>query len=252
MFAEAYDRAHGYTLPFVCLYQQEDGVGLWQFPMIVLNEDGWFLTAQHCLEKVQATLEEARGVVYAGGPGSELSRDGYNPEGLDLHVGRIAGFDADWIDGVARLRRPEDRARLGALLCAFGLRDFDEGAFQVDGDWAVPRPGDPPASYQIFSVAGTISWAGNLASGPGQALELSTRVIPSHSGGPLVDWLGTVCGMVYEGQEREAGVTGGDEHALWTGTALQTSTIADVLVEMGVDFRWEPARRKLWRVLWMG
>ncbi len=76
MFQEAIKKAQKYTLPVVVSYRREDGstdssIGAF----IVLNEDGWILTACHIVRQIQEFAEE---------------RSAYND-----HMSKIASVDTD-------------------------------------------------------------------------------------------------------------------------------------------------------------
>ena len=84
MFQEAIKNAQQYTLPVVVSYRRQDGsTGSSIGAFIVLNEDGWILTAWHIVGQMQKFAQELSSYNdYMG----KIAREGLN----NPHLGRNA------------------------------------------------------------------------------------------------------------------------------------------------------------------
>lgn len=212
MFQRALEIAAEFTFPYVGVRRRHDGtvfstVGA----VIVLNADGWLLTAAHVVDEIgraQASVRTAAGptslshhVEIWALPGfveaqpriTEVFRD----PAADIAAVRIEPFDTGLLGSLPVFRSTEAPVVPGMSVCRLGYpfhnveATFDEeaGSFDIKTGFPVPR----------FALEGMVSRFHNVVvdgrETPARFIETSTPGLRGQSGGPLIDIEGRVCGM---------------------------------------------------------
>lgn len=160
MFRAACAIARGFTLPVVMSLRTFSGTcrsGIGTF--VVVNEDGWFVTAAHILHQMRdlnAAVQKSKSSASsspAGGPnrherratkvrgpqpndierwstwwggvGTELDGNAKVLEAVDLAIGRLKNFDASKIKNYPVFKDPDKDFIPGASLCRMGFPFYD-------------------------------------------------------------------------------------------------------------------------------
>ncbi len=236
MFARALALASHYTRPIVVSARLYDGrVQCAAGAFVVLNEDGWVLTAAHLLEpatlhaahQVEIARHEAAAREIAAGEGTAAGKAkrvrslGANPgwirnysiwtgwEGrsvaefhilpdADLALGRIAPFDPGLVSSYPVIRDPATLTP-GTSVCKLGYPFHSVSTrFDEEADAFVFADGALP--MPLFPLEGMITRfrSGSRASGgslPVTYVETSTPGLRGQSGGPIFDVEGRVCAI---------------------------------------------------------
>lgn len=161
MFADAIDKARDFTKPLVISHRRQDGAcGAAVGGYVVINRDGWAVSAYHIFEeweKVRAAArtftkaEADRAAIYGaaidkkerarrlktlpaftnsstthaslwlGLPGTCSVKDTVFLVAADLAIFRIDGFDHKWVTHYPELKDPSKGVRHGTSLCRYGF-----------------------------------------------------------------------------------------------------------------------------------
>ena len=284
MFTRAYGLASQYTHPIVVSARRWDGrVECAVGAFVVLDEDGWILTAAHLLEPAtlhaahQAEIAEHKRRMQEIGVGEGTPKGrakrvrslGANPDwvrnyslwpgwdgrgvaefhvlpGADLALGRLDPFDASLVQAYPVF--PEPREILpGMSVCKLGYpfhsvsTTFDEAADAfVFAEGAFPMP-----QFALEGMVTRIRSGGRTPDGSVEIsfLETSTPGLRGHSGGPIFDVEGRLCGIQVHTVHYPLGFSpvveqGGrrlEEHQfLNVGVGVHAATILPFLAQHGV------------------
>ncbi len=216
MFAEACQKATGFTRPVIIstkTFAGEVTAGCGAF--IVLNNEGWILTAGHLFDsfmqfqqdsKKVAEIKEANDVISS--PPIKMDPDWisnhsfwwgkdnvritniYVNRQIDICIGKLEPFDPSWVSEYPVFKNP-DKIHPGTSLCRLGFpflnieSDFDEqfNAFRI-------KPGVLPLT--LFPNDGMYTrnvYKGKSMDGDFDMLylETSTPGLKGQSGGPIYD-----------------------------------------------------------------
>lgn len=210
MFARALQIAQAFTRPVIISTRRASGaVGSGCAAFIVLNRDGWMVTAGHVMNELLAFQQQSAAPSSADPERiSHISywwgKDGVTVEDLtvdgfaDLAVGRLVPFDPRDIPGYPTLKNSADPLLPGTSVCRLGFpfhaieATFNEasGQFQL-------APGTLPLPF--FPLDGIHTRLYNLVV-PGsdrqaKFIEVSTPGLRGQSGGPVFDRDGVVWGI---------------------------------------------------------
>lgn len=240
LFVEAYEKASMFTLPVVVSRRMHTGevecdVGA----AIVLNADGWLVTALHMLEPLRAHAEHREAIAeydaeaqrIAAGPGNETGKqkrlralsagrtlirnvsywwgiDGWSvsewqvlPE-ADLALGKIDRFDAARVGDYPVFRDSADM-RPGASVCRLGFPFHTIGATydSVTNSFTLAPGSLPVPRFPNEGIVTRFVDMGVASDGTGvRLIETSSPGLRGQSGGPIVD----VDGRVWAMQSRTA------------------------------------------------
>lgn len=229
MFADACRSASEYTRPVVVSTRKKDGTVSAEIgSFIVLDRDGWILTAGHIFDSMvryqgdMKKIEEIEGInkdrvdrpgqpsgqikidpsfivnhsFWWGWDGMRLSTVTINRQ-LDIAVGRLEPFKPSMVSSYPVLADPDD-VRVGRSVCRGGFCfqnlkvDWDEGrkAFKLA---KIPQE-------TIFFNDGIVSRTVDLGPANDKRYELryietSSPGIGGQSGGPIFDASGSICAM---------------------------------------------------------
>ena len=236
MFQTAIEKAQGYTLPVVISSRRQDGstssvVGTF----IVLNKDGWMLTAWHIVDVIikieqeknlykvyQSELEsiKADSTTTKAQKKSKLrslakppknpitnfspwwGRDGWrvtsfiNNQQADLAVGKIEGFDSACVANYPEFKNPSVDFRIGENLCKLGF-PFHNIEPTFDGTTKIFQLPQGTLPIPLFPIEGIFTRAIILGNGVASAefVETSSPGLRGQSGGPTLDAQGRIWAM---------------------------------------------------------
>ena len=229
MFAAACEKAAGFTRPLIISTRTADGTvssGCGAF--VVLNKDGWFVTAGHLFDSFVRYQEEQKREKAAGnttvvpqGQSVSFPNTGKDPKRLtnhsfwwgadaarletvyvnreiDIAVGKLNGFRPEWVAEYPVIKNP-DNMKPGTSLCRLGYpfiqvsAEFDSGtnAFRLK-EGTLPMPLFPNDGIHTRNVDKGKSKDGNYDM---LYVETSTPGLRGQSGGPIYDKNGCVCGI---------------------------------------------------------
>ncbi len=247
MFRRAYELVKEFTLPVVISQRAEDGtVGCSVGAAVVVNEDGWLVTAAHLLEPALAYERgELRNVSYwFGFDGWAVPRWEAVPA-ADLAAGRLSGFDPSRIGGypvfqTGDLGPGRSLCRLGFPFHAVGAV-FDEarGIFELEPG-ALPIPRFPNEGIMTRSLEAADAGAPY----PVSFIETSSPGLRGQSGGPLFDAEGHVWGIQsrtnhvplgFDPQIEADGVVVTEHQFMNVGVATASETVLGLLHRLGAD-----------------
>jgi len=219
MFVEAIEKASSFTFPVIISNKYQDGsISSSLAAFIILNEEGWMLTAAHIVRETslhQAHLKEYHN--YIQGEGTVLNPKWILNHSLwfgadhhrvhqffvlpdnDLAIGKIENFNPGFVKEYPRFISPA-AVKTGRSLCKLGFPFYDiqatfsENIFRYDpGLFPVPRfPYEGMVTRIISGAPGQMN--------PEQAqetlwIETSSPGLRGQSGGPLFDTKGRVWGI---------------------------------------------------------
>lgn len=214
MFAKAYETAVKFTRPLIISERNETGgVKCRCGAFIILNDEGWILTAAHIFkaylgnEKTKSQIREIKGSVsdhaaahYAfwwGMDGVRISDVRVLVE-ADILVGRLEPFRRDMVGGYPTIMNPEDM-KIASGLCKLGypftsveaVYDEKHHKFSLAGD-TLPGPPFPTEGIYTRKI-----FKGDSEDGLYRLmfLETSSPGLKGQSGGPVVDIDGNVWGI---------------------------------------------------------
>lgn len=194
MFQNAIKIAQQFTRPIVILSRNENGICSASVAgaFIILNEDGWILTANHIAENILRQLSHFVNNVRSN-PNIKLSfywgrnnwqinfstifRNDYS----DLAIGQIIAFDKSSVLNYPKFKRPDVNFDFGEMLCKFGY-----SFAKVDPQYS---PQNNTFTFQpnipFFPIDGIYARAHIKTEGNSVAnfIETSTAALPGQSGG---------------------------------------------------------------------
>lgn len=211
MFARALQIGQAFTRPVIVSTRRANGaVASGCAAFVVVNRDGWMVTAAHVMNELLAFQQQT--AIPSAAPDAERlthvsywwGKDGISVEDLtvdglaDLAVGRLVPFDPRDISGYPKLRKSAKPLLPGTSVCRLGFpfhaieATFDEasGQFQL-------APGTLPLPF--FPLDGIHTRLYNLVM-PGsdrqaRFIEVSTPGLRGQSGGPVFDRDGAIWGI---------------------------------------------------------
>ncbi|MDE2818658.1 MAG: serine protease [Chloroflexota bacterium] len=236
MFQDAIRKAQQYTLPVVVSYRRQDGsTGSSIGAFIVLNEDGWILTACHIVSKMQKFANEltayndyvgkiasldAAGTLsraerkkkirsFAKPPTNAVTnfspwwgRDGWRVERFhlnplaDVAIVQIIGFNKELVSTYPVFKNPSVNFDVGENLCKLGFPFHNiKPTFVEDTSVFQLPPGALP--IPLFPIEGIFTRTVIVEEGTDSAhfVETSSPGLRGQSGGPTFDAAGRVWAM---------------------------------------------------------
>ena len=228
MFQAALKTARQYTLPVVLSYRRKDGTtGSSIGAFVVLNEDGWILTAEHIVEQIKEVSDELNLFQENRDNISRINSDETKTKAqkkreiralvappknpiinfsswwgrdewfvsdfrtnklADLAVGKIEGFDKSRVATYPQFKNPAVDFDVGENLCKLGFPFHNiEPIFHEDRD-AFELP---PKAFPIplFPIEGIFTRTVKLSDGQVSVefVETSSPGLRGQSGGPTFD-----------------------------------------------------------------
>lgn len=230
MFVEAIEKASAFTFPLIISNKYQDGsISSSLASFIILNEEGWLLTAAHIIQETslyQSHLQEYHQYIQGEttvlnpkwilnhslwfGADHHQVHQFYVLPGNDLAIGKIENFDPGFVREYPRFISP-GAVKSGRTLCKLGFPFYDiratftENTFRYDpGLFPIPRfPYEGMVTRIISggitsqSAADTTETAQTTAGSPPEILwiETSSPGLRGQSGGPVFDTAGHVWGI---------------------------------------------------------
>jgi len=276
MFGDACEKAMKFTRPVIMSTRQYDGtVNSSCGTFIVLNDDGWILTAGHIFDSFMAYQENSKKIkeieeqnsrgtsriridpkwltnhsFWWGWDGVRLN-DVFVDRKIDIAVGRLEPFDRKWISEYPVMKDPQ-KMRPGTSLCRLGFPftkinatfDGSKNSFRL-ADGTLPLPLFPIDGMHTRNIA-----QGKSADGSIDALyvETSSPGIKGQSGGPIFDKDCNICGIQVRTNhmpldfKAELNVDGKkviENQFINLGVGVHIKTIVDVLKKRNIHFRME-------------
>ena len=244
MFQDACDKMLDTLLPIVIAWRQNDGkTGCGIGAGLIVNEDGWFITADHILAQISELDRQSKSysrrkdsishytVIFGTTKATGISVLAPAEPDIDLGCACLQSFQFPEKQEFARFR--DGDVRVGEMLCRAGYPFVDnlvpswsenEG-FTFDNLFPIP----------MFVNEAFVSRYVALASG--RLIETSTPGLKGQSGGPVVDVHGHVCGMQVNTIHYPLGFKGaGRNQVLNVGRAVHVETIRDILYREKIKF----------------
>ncbi|MDO5852690.1 MAG: serine protease [Thermoplasmata archaeon] len=230
MFAEACSRVSEFTRPLVVSTRQQDGTVVSEFAtMVVLNSDGWVMTAGHVYDsfaKYQTDLNKAKEIAQInesrqarqGAPSPQIRLDptmltnhsfwwgwdgvrmttAHMYRQLDIVVGKLEPFNPDWVREYPVLRDPES-FRPGTSVCVAGYAFMNVNATWDEPTKSFRLPRIPQKEF-LFYNSGIFSRrvGRGVSANDGfevSFVETSCPGCRGQSGGPIFDTEGRVCAL---------------------------------------------------------
>jgi hypothetical protein len=269
VFTQSIEIASGFTSPYVGLRRRADGEVFTTIgAFVVLDADGWVLTAGHVVDEILAaqTGNEMAGDAGEGGGGVTAHTELWAVPGFmstrprlveaqvnrvaDIGVCRLEPFDPEAICAVPvlrdTLRAPIEQGmsvcRLGFPFCDVpATYDTDRDEFTFD-ERAFPVP--------RFALDGIVARFNRRFGDDGTTsalyIETSTPGLRGQSGGPLLDTAGRVCGVQSHTAHIDLGFdaryptdvgTVTERQFLNVGTATHVDEVRAMLDAVGVKYR---------------
>ena len=231
MFAEACQKAINYTRPVAISTRQYDGtLRTVVASMIVINEDGWAITAGHVFDsfaKFQGDLKKmeeinninANRVQRPGAPSYDIKIDksmitnhsfwwGWDGVRLnnvlvnrqvDVAIGKLEPFDPSWIKEYPVFADPS-HMRIGTSICCGGYPfiKIDHPEFFEDKKaFRIPKIQHDKYFYPIPGLYSHLENKGKSLDGSCEMryIETSSTGLKGQSGGPIFDTQGRIFGM---------------------------------------------------------
>ena len=276
MFADACEKMMKCTFPVICSRHfingnVESGVGAF----VVINPEGWALTAAHvvipvvkhreCIRKIQDVKEwnathpdEPKALegewsdhhsFWFGIPGTELENAYINME-LDLAVIKLKNFRKEYVKEYPTFKDP-NKIRTGTSLCRLGF-PFTNAATSFDSNKNVFVINEGVLPIPFFPNDGI--YTRTVSSGKTKDedafdklwIETSTPGLRGQSGGPIFDREGRIVGIQSRTAHMKLGFKStfqsGDpmpEQVMNLGLGVHIKTILDVLNRKGVKYKSE-------------
>jgi hypothetical protein len=280
MFGDACERAMHFTRPVITSTRHYDkDVKCSCGAFVVLNDDGWFITAGHIFDSFMAFQEQSKKIKDIDEQNSQKIFDRNRPKvkaeskwimnhsfwwgwdqarahdvfvdrQIDVAVGRLEPFDSKWIKEYPVIKDPA-KMRPGTSLCKLGFpfinvtATFDEATknFRL-AEGTLPLP--------LFPIEGMHTR--NIAQGKSNGIdalyvETSSPGIRGQSGGPIFDKDCNICGIQLRtnhmplGFKPEVSIEGGkkmvENQFINLGVGLHARTIVDFLRMRKIEFRME-------------
>lgn len=266
MFVQAIEKASAFTFPLIISNKYQDGsVSSSLGAFIILNEEGWLLTAAHIVQELslhQAHLKEYH--EYIQGEATVLNPRWILNHSLwfgadhhrvhqffvlpdnDLAIGKIENFDPGSVREYPRFISP-DAVKTGRSLCKLGFPFYDiqatfsENAFRYDpGLFPIPRFPYEGMATRIIS--------GGIRPGTSDEilwLETSSPGLRGQSGGPVFDTAGRVWGIQSMTQHlplgfspsiQKNGVTVEENQFINLGWCAHVKAVLSFLDQHGVNY----------------
>jgi hypothetical protein len=276
MFGDACEKAMKFTRPVITSTRQYDGtVNCSCGTFIVLNEEGWILTAGHLFDSFmafQTTNKKIREIEAQNSKGSSKIRidpkwltnhsfwwgwdsarlsEMFVDRKIDIAVGRLEGFDKKWIKEYPVFKDPE-KMRPGTSLCRLGFPfshitatfESEKNNFRL-ADGTLPLPMFPLEGMHTRNII-----RGKGADGMTDAwyVEISTPGLRGQSGGPIFDTEANICGIQVMTNHipldfrPEANVDGKkvvENQFLNLGVGVHAKTIVSILRKRNIAFKME-------------
>lgn len=251
MFSKAIEIAQSFTRPFIAVkkYQHKKKPVTSNGAYVVVNDDGWIISAFHLLDFYFEFDEQEKrpsstpihkkitSVNFWLGHDELILGHYHALPGADLFIGKLDNFDPKSIKGFPTFINPET-AEPGTLLCKLGFPYNDTLAEeQTDGVIDLSSP------LTLFPLEGmytrTIVTPIENSEFDIKFIETSTPSLPGHSGGPLFDPDGVVWGI----QSKTAhyplncSVTNAPKQFFHVGMAIHPITIAQFLDYHKIDYQ---------------
>jgi S1-C subfamily serine protease len=247
VFRRAYELVSRFTVPVVISQRDHDGsVACGVGAAVVVNDEGWIVTAAHLLEPALAFERgELQNVSYWFG------RDGWAVStweavpAADLAAARLSGFDRSHVDGypvfqTGDLGPGRSLCRLGFPFHAVGAT-FDEarGIFALEpGALPIPRfPNEGIMTRFLQAPDAGVPY-------PVGFIETSSPGLRGQSGGPLFDPDGHVWGIQsrtnhvplgFDPQIEVGGAVVTEHQFMNVGVATASETVLGLLGGLGVE-----------------
>ena len=230
-------------MPIVVARRLEDGsIGAGIGAGMVINEDGWFVTAGHILLEVAALEQTVSNPKSYDGPKGKrathygamfgthagLSKALVQKE-VDLGVGKLEGYHPP--DGHVIPRFRDHQVEQGELLCRIGFPFVDDPGTKWDKAKGFTFTNLFP--IPTFVNEALVSRFGQLDSG--LWIETSSPGLIGQSGGPLADTYGLICGIQVNTHHYPLGFSGNAQNqTMNVGRAVHVDTVKTFLNEHGI------------------
>ena len=235
MFQDAIRIIRNYTYPILISFRKKNGeTGSAIGSFIILNKDGYILTAYHVVKKIEEIRKEVREYneymqvkndeTLGHGRKRDILKDmptpkrnslthssvwfGHNGWGvngwntvpeLDMAVSQINNFDSGQVAEYPVFKNPSVHFEQGEMLCKLGFSLYDitpEYNEEMNVFGVPPREAIPPFPIEgIFTRNVQSKIEGIGTEKSGYFIETSSPGLPGQSGGPIFDTLGRVWGM---------------------------------------------------------
>jgi len=279
MFGYACEKAMRFTRPVITSVRQYDGtVQSFCNAFIVLNDDGWVITAGHIFDSFMAYQENSKKIKDIEEQNSARNErkakiriepkwltnhsfwwgwdnvrldNVFVDRKIDIAVGQLTPFDRRWVAEYPTIKDPS-RMRPGTSLCKLGFpfapvkSTFDERTnnFRL-ADGTLPLPLFPLEGMHTRNIS-----KGKSGDGMFDVLyvETSSPGIKGQSGGPIFDKECNICGIQLMTQhlsldfKAETTIDGKkvvENQFLNLGVGLHAKTIVDILKSRKINFKME-------------
>lgn len=219
MFAAAYGYVRDYARPVLLSGTASDSrCG----SFVIINRSGWVITAKHILE--EAETEDGFKKSMWGWKGVSID-EVFMDSDSDLAVGRLTGFDGDWVSDYPVFCEPEEIV-LGMSVGRIG--------YTIDD-------GEDIASASAFMNSGIVSK--DYEDSNVRCIVTSSPGIKGQSGGPVFDKDGAVCGLQVSTRIAGLGYHRMSEHGeaaamvSCEGLAVHVEAVRKFLDTAGVSYR---------------
>ena len=276
MFQKAVAIANEFTFPYVGLRRRADG-GVFSVlgAFVVVNAEGWVLTAGHIVDEIISREQER--TVTPGDPAAEQPADtadgrvtarteiwalpGFlesHPRVVEARMNRLADlalcrlepFDAATVRSFPVFRdSAADPIEQGTSVCRLGFPFYDvDAAFdETGGGFALSPAAFPVPRFALDGIVARFHRVADEAGGAsGFFIETSTPGLRGQSGGPLLDVRGRVCGIQshtshldlgFDARYESRGETVVERQFLNVGAASHVDEIVALCAETGVNCR---------------
>ena len=245
MFQEAYGSLAPSIFPLVTVWRTRRGkVHLSIGASLLINDDGWIITAAHILAKLlelDSTVSRATDLLAQGKRvGKDAAVDvafrvGRAEVGLsDIRLNKVLDIGAARLSpslNVAKIQMPRFRSgdvEAGEMLCRIGfpfvVDDINASWNETEG-YVLPNLFPVPRFVNEAMVSRFL-----VAENGDQWIETSSPGLMGQSGGPLVDADGLVCGIQVRTRHYPLGFSGaGRGQVMNVGQAVHLASIRDFL-----------------------
>ena len=214
---------------------------------IIVNSDGWILTAGHIMKEIADLDAQVRSQKNRRKPRSDRATDyayliGKNAyifkpmlfnENLDIGAAKMMGFKP--AKGIVYPRFRKGRVEIGEMLCRVGYPLLPGTAI----DWTdranlrlpknlfpIPAFANEAFVSRFQSINGKTAW-----------FETSSPGLIGQSGGPLIDTEGNICGMQVSTTHYPLGFSGkGSNQVLNVGRVVIVDVLKEFLSDNNISF----------------